>query len=318
MRILLVGDPDDLCLAYVGWRAERRGIATTVLAEDELGVGWRLGPRDSPGGVEVGGEAVPASDIAGAVVRLNPGPELPAELGTLPEADRAFLVIERRNAISAHLDAAPFPVVNRPLAGRENGSKPLQMLSLAAHGLTVPAWIVTNELPVAREFLTACPDGAVYKAASGLRSRVRRVDDDLLGRLGRGTSPVVIQRYVRGNDVRVHLIGRNAFGARVLSDTVDYRWDERDTRYRREGVPDAVVRRCRSAARAAGLTLSGIDFRVDADGTWHCLEMNPVPTFLPYEVGAGLPIADAVLDLLTGGGRIARPRLRVVALTRTI
>jgi hypothetical protein len=317
MRILLVGDPEDLCLAYVGWCAERRGIATTVLAEDELGVGWRLGRLGSPGAVEVGGEAVPPSDIAGAFIRLNPGPQLPAELGTMPEAHRAFVVIERRNAISAHLDAAPFPVVNRPLAGRENGSKPLQMLALAAHGLSVPSWIVTNELAVVREFLTRCPDGAVYKAASGLRSRVRRVDDELLGRLGRGTSPVVIQRYVPGNDVRVHLIGRNAFGARVLSDAVDYRWDERDTQYRREVVPDAVVQPCRAAARAAGLTLSGIDFRVDAHGTWHCLEMNPVPTFLPYEVGARLPIADAVLDLLTEGGRTARPRPRDEALTRT-
>ncbi|HSG47001.1 MAG TPA: hypothetical protein VLA43_04200, partial [Longimicrobiales bacterium] len=32
------------------------------------------------------------------------------------------------------------------------------------------------------------------------------------------------------------------------------------------------------------------------DGAWWCLESNPVPTFLPYEVQAGLPIADAVLD----------------------
>ena len=226
----------------------------------------------------------------------------------MPEAHRSFILIERRNAIAAFLDAAPFPVVNRPSAGRENGSKPLQMLQLAVHGLTVPAWIVTNEPDAARAFLTRCPKGAVYKASSGLRSRVRRVDEELLGRLGRGTPPLVIQDYVPGNDVRLHLVGDRAFAARVLSDTVDYRWDERDTQYRAEAVPEPILERCRSAARAAGLAMSGIDFRVDAHGTWHCLEMNPVPTFLPYEVGARLPIADAVLDLLVATGTGSRAR----------
>ena len=44
--------------------------------------------------------------------------------------------------------------------------------------------------------------------------------------------------------------------------------------------------------------LAGFDFRCAPDGVWYCLEVNPVPTFLPYEAATGVPIADAVLDEL--------------------
>ena len=56
---------------------------------------------------------------------------------------------------------------------------------------------------------------------------------------------------------------------------------------------------CISFAAREGLLLAGFDFRVDeTTGTWSCLEMNPVPTFLPYEASTGQRIGDAVIDLL--------------------
>lgn len=49
-------------------------------------------------------------------------------------------------------------------------------------------------------------------------------------------------------------------------------------------------------ARAEGLLVAGYDFRVTDDDCWYCLEMNPVPTFLPYEMETVQPIAEAILD----------------------
>jgi len=43
--------------------------------------------------------------------------------------------------------------------------------------------------------------------------------------------------------------------------------------------------------------VAGFDFRVTPDGDWYCLEMNPVPTFLPYEMATSQRIGEAILDI---------------------
>ena len=304
--LLLVGDPDDLTCAYAGWLAERRGLGVTVLAERDFGVTWWAEIDEAASTVELCGDAVPTNATAiGAFVRLNPEPPLP-EGWTLSEQAADLFVQERRAAVSEILRALPVPVVNQPSAGRSNGAKPLHFAQLTAYGLRIPPWLASNEREAVERFLEACPDGAVVKAASGLRSHVRLADEEYLDRLERGTTPSIVQQYVPGYEVRVHVIGDRIFGSKVESAAVDYRWDADDVRYSRCAVPDEVGATCVRAAAAEGLLIAGLDFRVDSDGRWWCLEMNPVPTFLPYEASTGHPIGDAVLDLIEGRTGVER------------
>jgi D-alanine-D-alanine ligase-like ATP-grasp enzyme len=60
-----------------------------------------------------------------------------------------------------------------------------------------------------------------------------------------------------------------------------------------------LAEQCCAFAEAAGLVLAGFDFRRTPSGQYRCLEMNPVPSFLPYEFASGLPIGAAVVDALT-------------------
>ena len=63
------------------------------------------------------------------------------------------------------------------------------------------------------------------------------------------------------------------------------------------------------------LSLSGFDFRRTDDDVWWCLEMNPVPTFLPYEASTGHPIGDAILDFIgeiPGRGHTVSPLFELV------
>jgi glutathione synthase/RimK-type ligase-like ATP-grasp enzyme len=106
----------------------------------------------------------------------------------------------------------------------------------------------------------------------------------------------VLQEYVAGSDVRVHTVGQRAFATEMISERVDYRFDA-VAQYRSAVVDPEIAERCCATAAAEGLLLAGFDFRVATDGGWHCLEMNPVPSFLPYEMCSGEPIGDAVLDL---------------------
>ena len=172
------------------------------------------------------------------------------------------------------------------------------MMELRDAGFVVPRWVATNRLDVVETFARGCADGVIYKAASGLRSRVRTLDEELQRRLTAGTSPTVVQEFIPGRDVRVHTVEDRAFATEMVSNAVDYRF-ENTTQYRATTVVPRIEHLCCATGRAAGLTLAGFDFRVTPDGRWYCLEMNPVPSFLPYEMCSGQPIGDAVVDVLT-------------------
>jgi hypothetical protein len=92
------------------------------------------------------------------------------------------------------------------------------------------------------------------------------------------------------------VVGDRTFPVEVTSDAVDYRFDSTETQYAERDLPDDLASKCIEFARSEGLLLAGFDFRRTRYGDWYCLEVNPVPTFLPYEVATGVTIADAVLD----------------------
>ena len=293
--VAVVGDPGDLCATYLGWHAKQRGFEVVELREDAFGVDWAPRFRDPPGTDGKLALDLPFERLAGTIVRFCPKPEVPGAL-ELSEAEKATFIAERRGALRALANRLPGVVVNRTNAGRPNGSKPLQMRLLADAGFDIPTWIATNDADAVGQFVEK-HGPSVYKSCSGMRSRVRLVDDALLERLETGSSPVVVQQRIPGHDVRVHTVADQVFATAIHGDGIDYRFENKSNRYSAVEAPPEIAALCVTAAFEDGLTLAGIDFRVADDGRWYCLEMNPVPTFLPYEVEAEQPIAAAVLDL---------------------
>jgi glutathione synthase/RimK-type ligase-like ATP-grasp enzyme len=124
------------------------------------------------------------------------------------------------------------------------------------------------------------------------------VDESLFERLREGTTPVLVQAYVEGTDVRVHVVDREWLG------TASRGLDPAETRaervsYRAHVVPSEIAKRCVRFARRERLLLSGFDFRVMQDGTWVCLEANPMPSFIAYQWATGQPIAETLLRHFT-------------------
>jgi glutathione synthase/RimK-type ligase-like ATP-grasp enzyme len=93
-------------------------------------------------------------------------------------------------------------------------------------------------------------------------------------------------------------VREEVFPTEVLSDGIDYRFEHEGNEYRTTTLPPAIAQLCREVAMQEGLLLAGFDFRVTADERWYCLEVNPVPTFLPYEMSTGQPIGNTLLDAL--------------------
>lgn len=306
MSICVLGDSDDLSSVYVAWAARRAGLRVLELDEEALGLTWSFGFDDSsPGGGVIQTEAgsVQFSQLLGAFVRFDPEPEPPAGV-SLDDGELQCFRAERRAGLHQLLDHLPCPVANRPSAGRSNASKPLQMASLTAAGLRVPAWLVSNERDRVLSFVDDVDGSAIYKAVSGLRSRVRKFDDSLLQRLTEGTSPVLVQAYIAGVDVRVHVVDGECFGTEVASLGVDYRFDGTRS-YQERNVPAAIAAKCRAVARDENLLLAGFDFRVDPSGEWFCLEVNPMPSFIPYQWTTGQPIAESLLKVFCRRGNVA-------------
>jgi hypothetical protein len=301
MHIGVLGDPDDLAAVYVSWIARQRGIDVLELPEAALGTTWDFAVDDRLGrpSLSVAGRQYTCDAVAGVFLRFNPRPPLPEGVSLGGVHQYAFIV-ERREALHHLLQALPCVVVNRPSGGRANASKPYQMRTLAAAGFDVPRWTATNDVSVAERFVRTCARGAIYKAASGLRSQVRRVDETLFARLADGTAAVVLQEYVPGRDVRVHTVRGQAFATEVVCDGIDYRFESDSARYRATDVPEELRELCCRVAVEEGLELAGFDFRATSDGDWYCLEVNPVPSFLPYEMASGLPIGRAIVDVLCG------------------
>jgi len=103
------------------------------------------------------------------------------------------------------------------------------------------------------------------------------------------------------------------FASHIDSNGVDHRFADAENRYIAIDEPPGIAARCVEIARRERLALAGFDFRVRPDGRWFCLEVNPVPTFLPYEAAAGHPIADTVLEQMAALAGRELPRQEVPA-----
>lgn len=205
--------------------------------------------------------------------------------------------------LCAWLEATEALVVNDLEAMATNGSKPYQAELIRAHGLEIPATLVTTDPDAAREFISA-HGSVVYKSISGVRSIVSRMNAEAMGRLDDvAWCPTQFQSHIPGTDYRVHVVGEEVFACAIVCDADDYRYAARsdeDVDLRPVELPADVAERCRALARGLRLLFAGIDLRRTADGRWYCFEVNPSPGFTYYEAFTGQPIAAAVARLLDG------------------
>ncbi|HKA21078.1 MAG TPA: glutathione synthase [Blastocatellia bacterium] len=209
------------------------------------------------------------------------------------------------SALIALLEYLPCIVVNRSAGAMSNHSKPYQALLLRECGLLVPPTLVTSDPDEARRFYDESNGDVIFKSLSGIRSIVRRVREDDLVRLSLlEHGPAQFQKFIPGENVRVHTVGDEAFATLVHSEAVDYRYA------RREGqtvemepmtLPYDVLEGCRRIARRLDLLFAGIDFKLTPDGDFYCFEVNPSPGFIFYEQHSGQPISAALADLLLKG-----------------
>jgi glutathione synthase/RimK-type ligase-like ATP-grasp enzyme len=247
--------------------------------------------------------------VVGGAVRLDQVDGVYARPLTTPmqgdrrECERARAFDE---AFIEWIDVADCLVVNRPSAMHSNASKPFQAQEIASCGFGVPETLVSSDPERVREFWRR-HGAVVFKSISGIRSIVRRLDDEHAAELERVRDlPTQFQELVDGVDVRVHVVGKQVFATEIRSPVVDYRYARRDGEdavLEAVELPADIAARCVALCTRLDLCFAGIDLSRRPNGSYVCFEVNPMPGYSYFEAEAGQPISAALVELLAGRAR---------------
>lgn len=206
----------------------------------------------------------------------------------------------REDALGLHgvLKSLPVRWINHPDTAAAANSKPGQLITARACGLTVPRTLITNSGLTARSWTAKCGE-VLYKAfkadgadqdAMVVASPVTAADlPDELGAVS------MFQQVIRGRNVRLTMVGDQAYAAAISdTDELDWRPVQDELTYTPIVVPSDVLDNVRAFMRRYGLEYGAFDFIIAADGRWVFLECNPTGMYGWIEIKTQLPISAAI------------------------
>ena len=177
--------------------------------------------------------------------------------------------------------------------------KPRQLAVAAAIGLNIPHTYTGNDAVDISEFV-ACNQDAIYKPVYGGAHCARVTKSQLTQAHLKKVlkiSPVTIQQYIPGINIRTFVIGEVVFSAAIESNAVDYR-TESEPRITPMQIPAELARKAIHLKTAFGMQWTAIDWRKTNNDDYYFLEANPSPMFIHFEQQTGYPITDSLLKLL--------------------
>ncbi|MEH2237023.1 MvdD family ATP-grasp ribosomal peptide maturase [Nostoc sp.] len=208
-----------------------------------------------------------------------------------------------------HLDSVP------NIRRAEN--KQLQLQVARKIGLDTPRTLTTNNPQAVKQFAQECEQGMITKMLSSFaiydeQGREKVVftnpisSEDLDNLDGLRFCPMTFQEKIpKALELRTIIVGKNVFTAAVDSQALDKaRYD-----WRKQGVafldawqlytlPQDVEEKLLKLMAEFGLNYGAIDIILTPDGRHIFLEVNPVGEFFWLERTPGLPISQAIAQVL--------------------
>ena len=199
---------------------------------------------------------------------------------------------------------------------RHAENKQLQLQVARELGLNIPRTLTTNDPATVRAFANGCESGmvtkmlssfAIYEQGKELVVFTNRVKpEDLADLSGLSICPATFQELVpKSLEIRATVVGQ-----RVMSAAVDSQVSERAAHdWRRDGVnmlqdwqpyqlPLVVEEKILRLMDYFSLNYGAIDIILTPDGKYIFIELNPCGEFFWLEHTPGLPISEAIADLL--------------------
>jgi hypothetical protein len=207
----------------------------------------------------------------------------------------------------------------RPHVDRAAQNKGLQLALAQRLGFRVPRTLITNRPRDLLDFYAECegrmvakslwPDdirrgGEPYRLYTVALRRRDMADFRALQR-----APMILQAYIAKRfELRITVIGTSVFAAEIHSQERsvlrdDWRHLAQCAVHRPHELPEAVRVRCLDLVEALGLCFGAIDMIVTPQGEYIFLEINSNGEFGWIEPATGLPITEAMAELLIHGRR---------------
>jgi MvdD family ATP-grasp ribosomal peptide maturase len=204
---------------------------------------------------------------------------------------------------------------------RHAENKQLQLQVAGELGLDIPRTLTTNDPAAVRAFAKSCEGGMVTKMLSSFAIYDEGKElvvftnpvqpEDLADLSGLSLCPATFQESIpKALEIRVTVVGR-----RVMSASIDSQVSTRAIHdWRRDGLrmvqdwqpyqlPLEIEERILRQMDYFSLNYGAIDIILTPDGKHVFLELNPCGEFFWLERSPGLPVSDAIADLLLNHSR---------------
>jgi glutathione synthase/RimK-type ligase-like ATP-grasp enzyme len=228
---------------------------------------------------------------------------------------RVFALGECQAAINGLWETADCFWLNHPRNIKAASSKLRQLQRAAELGLAVPRTLVTNDPQAVRDFRAACDGEVVAKVLHngmieaehrlGLIYTTRLGDAQLAKLDGIKHAPCIFQEYVpKQVEIRATVVGSRVFAVEIHSQCSERtrtdwrRYDLPNTPHRVHVLPAWLERKCLEMVEGYGLSFGAIDLILTPAGEYVFLELNPNGQWGWLEQLTGVPICNAIADLL--------------------
>lgn len=298
MNILILGDASEAHAAHLNKALIQAGATVdfldTRLFPTQICISWQSNTGEGylslPGGRQLGFQ-----DIHSVFWRNFSGVYIPSLGGTAQQL--AFR--DSMSTLRTLFKACPARWINSWDAYQFHKEKPLQLYAVKQLGIPIPATLVSNNAEQISEFAQTCERmifKPVYGGAHTQFVTEGHLEPQRLHRVLR-LSPVTIQQYIPGTNIRSFVLNGTVYSAEIRSDSLDFREDLKAELFP-IALPESVSQQCLAIAKTLMLEWTAIDWRLKPTGEYVFLEANPSPMFIYFERQTGYPITQNLVEIL--------------------
>ncbi|GHC89437.1 ATP-grasp ribosomal peptide maturase [Streptomyces flavofungini] len=318
--VLILTDETDITAGRVAAELAVRGVPLV-----------RVDPADFPTRLSMSAQIATGATWSGALTDLAEGRTAIdlAAVGAvyyrrptqfrLPDgmnrAEQAFAYGEARRGfggVLGALDSARW--VNDRVAAARAEYKPLQLATASRLGLTIPHTLITSEPDRAYQWAKQQDGPIIYKPLSGIwhadDDKVRVIYTNAVDDLGSLLAPslgytahLFQQQVPKDHEARAIVVGQRVFAVAIDAATArglgDWRSDYDHLSYRVITLPEDVADKLVALHRDLGLVFGAVDLIRRPDGQWVFLETNQSGEWDWLISETGIPVAEALADVLT-------------------
>lgn len=299
MKTLILGNSDDPHVVVIKSALEARQVEVECFETHTFPQVARISMNleQSDGIIEFpSGQCWRWSEIKSIYWRTFSGVNVPP----LPEREQYQVAVGDANStLRSFMQACPARWVNSWAAYCFHQEKPLQLRKAKELRLLIPKTLITNS---PNEVIKFCSGGEriifkpVYGGTHTQFIKPEHLDQKRLS-YALSYSPVTLQEYIPGTNIRSYVIGDVVYSAEIHSTEVDFRSDVQ-AELRIIEVPGAVQKQCLAVTQGFGMKWTAIDWRLKPTGEYVFLEANFSPMFLHFERQTGFFITDQLVNLL--------------------